>query len=118
MKPNEFKVLPVLSYGNHEQCINPTMRGALSTIASEQAKPTEKMGADVNQLLDYAATHPDAVTHSLPVTCNSILTAMPVTSMSQAHEADLEDTSILETNSMQKISAMEHFTTTPVSLTS
>jgi hypothetical protein len=46
----------------YSQAVDPTMRVALSTSASEQAKPTEKMRADVNQVLDYAATHPEAVT--------------------------------------------------------
>jgi hypothetical protein len=33
----------------------------LSTIAAEQGAPTENTLHKVNQFLDYAATHPDAV---------------------------------------------------------
>jgi hypothetical protein len=32
----------------------------LSSIAAEQANPTKDMLAQTKQLLDYAATHPDA----------------------------------------------------------
>ena len=38
-----------------------TILHALSAIASEQAKPTKKTIERINQLLDYMATHPDAV---------------------------------------------------------
>jgi hypothetical protein len=38
------------------------MQVTLSAIASKHAKPTQRMNANVNQLLDYAATHPNAIT--------------------------------------------------------
>jgi hypothetical protein len=38
---------------------------ALSSIAAEQANPTEDTMAQTKQLLDYAATHPDAKLHYL-----------------------------------------------------
>ena len=39
----------------------PTMLTALGSIADQQANPTEKKMQKVKQLLDYAASHPDAV---------------------------------------------------------
>ena len=40
--------------------VDPTMRVALSTIATAQAQATENTADAVVQLLNYAATHPDA----------------------------------------------------------
>jgi hypothetical protein len=42
------------------QSVDNTMLVTLSSIAAEQANPTKDMLAQTKQLLDYAATHPDA----------------------------------------------------------
>ena len=39
----------------------PTMLTALGPIAAQQANPTEHMMQKLKQLLDYAATHPNAI---------------------------------------------------------
>ena len=40
--------------------MDPTLAVALSTIAAEQSKATEKTAKAVNKLLNYCATHPNA----------------------------------------------------------
>jgi len=46
----------------YSRAVDSTLRVALSSIASQQSKATEQTAAATNQLLDYCATHPDAVT--------------------------------------------------------
>ena len=41
--------------------MDPTILTELGSIADQQANPTEKKMQKFNQLLDYAASHPDAV---------------------------------------------------------
>ena len=48
----------LLYYG---RAVNPTILPALSSIATEQAKPTKKTMAMVKQLLDYCATQEEAI---------------------------------------------------------
>jgi hypothetical protein len=48
----------LLYYG---RAVDPTILPALSAIATEQAKPTEKTKGKVKQLLDYCATQEDAI---------------------------------------------------------
>ena len=43
------------------QSIDASMLPALGTIATQQSAPTENTMHKVNQFLDYAATHPDAI---------------------------------------------------------
>jgi hypothetical protein len=42
-------------------CVNSTMLAALGSITTQQANPTENMMKKVQQYLDYASTHPDAI---------------------------------------------------------
>ena len=44
----------------YARAIDMTMLPALSTLSSEQAKPTRKTMQKIQQLLDYCATHPSA----------------------------------------------------------
>jgi hypothetical protein len=53
--------LIVGSFLYYAQAVDPTILMALSEIASQQAAPTENMMEQVNQLLDYMWTHPDAI---------------------------------------------------------
>ena len=48
----------LLYYG---RAVDPTILPALSSIATEQAKPTEKTKEKVKQLLDYCATQEEAI---------------------------------------------------------
>jgi hypothetical protein len=48
----------LLYYG---RAVDPTILPALSSIATEQAKPMEKMKENVKQLLDYCATQEEAI---------------------------------------------------------
>ncbi len=48
----------LLYYG---RAVDPTILPALSSIATEQAKPTEKMKEMVKLLLDYCATQEEAI---------------------------------------------------------
>jgi hypothetical protein len=43
------------------RCINSTMLAVLGSIATQQANPTENTMKKVQQFLDYASTHPDAI---------------------------------------------------------
>ena len=45
----------------YARAVDPTMLTALGSIADQQANPTEQTMQKVKQLLDYAASHPDAV---------------------------------------------------------
>ena len=45
----------------YARAVDLTILTALSAIASQQASPTEQTEDHVNQLMDYIATHPDAV---------------------------------------------------------
>ena len=45
----------------YAQAIDESMLPALGTIATQQSVPTENTMHKVNQFIDYAATHPDAV---------------------------------------------------------
>ena len=45
----------------YARAVDPTMLVALNEIATEQSAPTEKTVEKTFFLLDYAATHPDAV---------------------------------------------------------
>ena len=54
-----------LYYG---QALNSMILPALNEISNNQASPTVVTGKDCNQLLDYLATHPDAIIRFMPVT--------------------------------------------------
>ena len=43
----------------YSQAVNCTMLAALGSITAQQLAPTENTMNKINQLLDYAATHPD-----------------------------------------------------------
>ena len=45
----------------YARAFDPTMLTALGSIASHQANPTEHRMQKVEQFLDYAANHPDAI---------------------------------------------------------
>ena len=45
----------------YARAVDCTMLAALGSIASQQAKPTQKTMEKVKQFLDYAATHPEAI---------------------------------------------------------
>jgi hypothetical protein len=45
----------------YARCIKSTMLAALGSIATQQANPTENTMKKVQQFLDYADTHPDAI---------------------------------------------------------
>jgi hypothetical protein len=45
----------------YARAVDPTVLMPLNDIATEQTKATEKTQAATNQLLDYLATHPDAI---------------------------------------------------------
>ena len=45
----------------YSRAVDCTMLAALGSIATQQANPTERTKAKIKQLLDYAATHPDAI---------------------------------------------------------
>jgi hypothetical protein len=44
----------------YARAVDPTMRHALSSLAQQQAAPTNKTKLEALHLLDYAASHPDA----------------------------------------------------------
>ncbi len=44
----------------YSRAVDPTMREALSSISSQQSKPTRATMDEINHLLDYAASNPDA----------------------------------------------------------
>jgi hypothetical protein len=52
------KVIGKLLY--YARAVNSTLNVALSSLASEQNKPTANTQRRINQLLDYCATHPNA----------------------------------------------------------
>jgi hypothetical protein len=43
------------------RAVDPTVPMPLNDIATEQTKAAEKTQAATNQMLDYLATHPDAI---------------------------------------------------------
>ena len=45
----------------YQQAVDGTMLTALSSLAAEQSKPTQRMMVKCKQFSDYAATHEDAV---------------------------------------------------------
>ena len=45
----------------YSRATDPTMAQTLSSIASRQSKATTQLKNEVNQFLDYCATHPDAI---------------------------------------------------------
>ncbi len=57
----------LLYYG---RAVDPTILPALSSIATEQAKPTEKTKETVKQLLDYCATQEEAI---IPYTASKMI---------------------------------------------
>ena len=50
----------------YARAVDLTLLHPLSTIASQQGSPTENTEAQLEQLLDYVATHPAAVIHFHP----------------------------------------------------
>ncbi len=48
------------SFLYYAHAVNPTILMALLAITSQQALPTEDTRNQINQFLDYMATHPDA----------------------------------------------------------
>ncbi len=61
------------------------MLPALGLLATQQTNPMQHTLAIVCQQLDYAATHPDAMTPTVPVTWFLPPTAMPRTSQNPKH---------------------------------
>ena len=53
------EVIGTLLY--YARCVDSTMLPALGSLATQQANPTQNTKKLVHQLLDYAATHPDAI---------------------------------------------------------
>eukprot|EP00957_Ditylum_brightwellii_P206705 15349580-Ditylum_brightwellii.AAC.1 len=45
----------------YARAVDPTMLVAINSIAAQQAAPTENTATAIVYLLNYAATHPDAV---------------------------------------------------------
>ena len=45
----------------YARAVDPTMLVTFNTISRQQAQPTQATIDKVNQLLDYAATNPDAI---------------------------------------------------------
>jgi hypothetical protein len=45
----------------YTRCVNSTMLPALVSLSTQQANPMQNIKKIVHQLLDYAATHPDAI---------------------------------------------------------
>ena len=54
------EVLGTLLY--YARAVDPTILVTISSLSTQQAKPTVRTRAAVNHLLDYCATHPNAVT--------------------------------------------------------
>ena len=48
------------SFAWYSRSTDPTMAATLSSLAGRQAKATEQLNTEVNQFLDYCATHPNA----------------------------------------------------------
>jgi hypothetical protein len=59
-KKNVQEVIGTLLY--YARCADNTMLPALGSLATQQANPTQNTKILVHQLLDYAATYPDAIT--------------------------------------------------------
>jgi hypothetical protein len=59
-KKNVQEVIGTLLY--YACCADNTMLPALGSLATQQANPTQNTKILVHQLLDYAATYPDAIT--------------------------------------------------------
>jgi hypothetical protein len=57
----EFIQEVISTFLYYAQCVNSTMLVALGSIATQQANPTENTMKKVQQFLDYASTHPDAI---------------------------------------------------------
>jgi hypothetical protein len=53
------EVIGTLLY--YARCVDSTMLPALGSLATQQANPTQNTKKLTHQLLDYAATHPDAI---------------------------------------------------------
>ena len=53
------EVIGTLLY--YARCVDASMLPALGSLATQQANPTQNTMMKVKQLLDYAATHPDAI---------------------------------------------------------
>ena len=45
----------------YARCVDASMLAALGSLATQQANPTQNTMKKVKQLLDYVATHPDAI---------------------------------------------------------
>ena len=54
------EILGTLLY--YARAVDPTILVTISSLSTQQAKPTIRTMAAVNHLLDYCATHPDAIT--------------------------------------------------------
>ena len=63
------------TFGWYARASDPTMEQMLSSIAGRQSSATQQLKNEVNQFLDYCATHPDATSASPaePMTCLMIL---------------------------------------------
>jgi hypothetical protein len=86
----------------YARAVDPTVLMPLNDIATEQTKATEKTQAATNQLLDYLATHPDAAIRYHNSDMILHITATPLTSRFQTHEAGSEVCSSWETNPRNK----------------
>ena len=53
------EVISTLLY--YARCVDASTLAALGSLATQQANPTQNTMKKVKQLLDYAATHPDAI---------------------------------------------------------
>jgi hypothetical protein len=69
----------------YSRAVDPTVSMPLNDIATEQTKATEKTQAATDQMLDYLATHPDAI-----IRYHATSTAMPLTYRSPTHRAVVE----------------------------
>ena len=47
----------------YSRAVDPTILVTLNTIAAEKSKSTQDTATKVVQLLSYAATHPESITH-------------------------------------------------------
>jgi hypothetical protein len=60
-KDKKFIQEVISTFRYYSQCVDSTMLAALGSIATQQANPTKNTIKKVQQFLDYASTHPDAI---------------------------------------------------------
>jgi hypothetical protein len=87
---------------DYARALDPTVLMPLNDIATEQTKATEKNQAATNQMLDYLATHPDAIVQYHASDMIYHIHNMPLTSRYLTHEAVLEVCLSWKTNPPRK----------------